>query len=94
MGNWVFQELSYDRHFPDNERIYRVSVSFYNSGAFASGPEVLNSTLDEIAPEVELTTRLDRTSPTPVSVNNFESFEETLFYADSNFLAINISHSG
>ncbi len=82
MGSWVWQELSYDTHFTDHERIYRISVSFYNSGAFASGPEILNTTLYQHAPEVELATRLDAGKPVPVEANGRE-FEETPFHADS-----------
>jgi len=87
IGSWVWQELSYDKHFKDSEKIYRVSVSFYNSGAFASGPEVLNTTLNDIAPEVEIATRLDRQAPTPLFVGE-KKFEENIHYADSSFFNV------
>ncbi|MDX1630030.1 MAG: ABC transporter permease, partial [Fulvivirga sp.] len=87
IGSWVWQELSYDQHFEDSERIYRVSVSFYNSGAFASGPEILNHTIREVAPEVEIATRLDKQSPIPVFVNK-NQFEVEPFYTDSSFFKI------
>ncbi|HNP18643.1 MAG TPA: ABC transporter permease [Fulvivirga sp.] len=84
IGSWVWQELSYDSQFQDSQRIYRVSVSFYNSGAFASGPEVLNNTLAEQAPEVEIATRLAKGKSTEIYINE-SSFEESPYFVDSSF---------
>ncbi len=84
IGSWVWQELRFDSQFQDGQRIYRVSVSFYNSGAFASGPEILNNTLSEQAPEVEIAARLAKGKPTEILINE-STFEESPYFVDSSF---------
>ena len=42
---YVFNEWSYDRHYKNADKIYRISISFYNMDKFAMGPEVLRSAL-------------------------------------------------
>lgn len=87
IGSWVWQELRYDTHFADHERIYRVSVSFHNSGAFASGPEIFNEVLSQNVPGVELATRLKAGEPLTVEIGG-RGFEELPFYADSTFFQV------
>lgn len=87
IGSWVWQEVNYDKHFADNERIYRVSIGFYNSGAFASGPERLTPFLAENAPEVEVATRVGRPRPTTIYVDD-KKFEERPLFVDSAFFKV------
>jgi putative ABC transport system permease protein len=87
IGSWVWQELNFDRHYQDSDRIYRVSVSFFNSGAFASGPEVLNNVLAEQAPEVEISTRVNSEKPRNIYIND-ESFEVKPLGVDSTFFKV------
>ena len=87
IGSWVWQELHYDTHFADHERIYRVSVSFHNSDPFASGPEMLNNILGQHAPEVELATRLDTGKPVIVETGG-QRFDERPFYTDSSYFKV------
>ena len=87
IGSWVWQELNFDRHYQDSDRIYRVSVSFYNSGAFASGPEVLNNVLAEQAPEVEISTRVSNEKPRNIYIDD-DSFEVNPLGVDSSFFKV------
>ncbi|MEQ9168972.1 MAG: ABC transporter permease, partial [Fulvivirga sp.] len=74
IGSWVWQELNFDRHYQDSDRIYRVSVSFYNSGAFARGPEIFNNILEDRVPEVEIATRVQKERTTNLYIND-QAFE-------------------
>jgi len=87
IGSWVVQELSYDKHFKNYEQIYRVSVSFYNSEAFARGPEILNNVLNDQAPEVKASTRLVQERSIEIQIDK-EKFEEVPFYVDSGFFKV------
>ncbi|MEM9856956.1 MAG: ABC transporter permease [Bacteroidota bacterium] len=87
IGSWVWQEVNYDKHFSDSERIHRVSIGFFNSGAFASGPERLVPYLAENAPEVEVGTRVERPQPSVIYVDDKE-FEENPLFVDSAFFQV------
>ena len=87
IGSWVWQELNYDAHYLDSDRIYRVSVGFYNSGAFARGPEKLNTVLRDQAPEVEIATRVVKSQPEPLTIED-KTFEVSPFYVDSTFFKV------
>lgn len=87
IGSWVWQELNYDRHYQDSDRIYRVSVSFYNSGAFARGPEILNNVLADQAPEVEIATRVQKAKATNIHISD-QSFEVSPLNVDSTFFSV------
>ena len=54
IGTWVHHEYSYDEHFNDHERIYRIGVNFYNVGAMSVAPFGLVDQLKEY-PAVETT---------------------------------------
>lgn len=87
IGSWVWQELNFDRHYKDSDRVYRVSVSFYNSGAFASGPEVLNNVLAEQAPEVEIATRVSQERVKDIYIDD-NTFQEVPLGVDSTFFKV------
>ncbi|MTI40162.1 ABC transporter permease [Fulvivirga lutimaris] len=87
IGSWVWQELNFDRHYQDSNRIHRVSVSFFNSGAFARGPEILNNVLAEQAPEVEIATRVENQRTKNVYVDD-RTFEIAPLGVDSTFFKI------
>ena len=56
---YVFQELSYEKHFKDHHRIYRVATKFMSMGTFANGPEVLLEVFPQEYPWVQQTCRVD-----------------------------------
>lgn len=87
ISSWVWQELNYDTHFNDYERVHRVSVSFFNSGAFASGPDVIKSTLLREAPEVAQVTAINNSRPTKLRIGE-NSFDQIVHYADTNFFDV------
>ncbi|MDX1619015.1 MAG: ABC transporter permease, partial [Balneolaceae bacterium] len=87
IGLWVHQEWSYDRHFKDADRIYRVGVGFMSIGDMAPGPELF--TLSARAfPEVQRATSIDPMRRVAIRVGE-ERFEETAaFRADSAFFRV------
>ncbi len=91
---YIRNELSYDRSYPDADRIFRVVMVYTNNGTVGKGPEwpaPLAKTLKAEFPQVELSGRLF-----PVS-GGFElrradqvenSYEEGATYADQSMLDI------
>lgn len=83
---YVRQELTYDRHFEDHDRIYRVASDFFNMGGFAKSQEQLLEYLPQAVPEIELVTRFDRGfRPTPIVVDDQVFEEPHFFFADTAF---------
>lgn len=87
IGLWVYQEWSYDRHFDDADRIYRIGVNFMNVGDMAVGPPQLNNYLREF-PEVEKTGRLDGISSLDIHVGDKAFRQPNVYYADSTFFEV------
>jgi putative ABC transport system permease protein len=83
IGTWVYQELSYDRHFENADRIYRVGTNFFNVGDLANGPEIFDAVAEEF-PEVAVSTSLNRAS-TSVKIDDQEFAESLAFEADKDF---------
>lgn len=89
---YIRNEMSYDRSYPNAERIYRVLMVYTNNGTVGKGPEwpaPLAKTLKAEFPQIELSGRLF-----PVS-GGFElrradqvenSYEEGATYADQSIL--------
>ncbi len=84
IGLWVHQEWSYDRHFHNAERIYRIGVNFMNIGDMAPGPPQFSQFAQNF-PEVEKTAQLDGPSRLDLYVNNQRFTESLTFTADSAF---------
>jgi putative ABC transport system permease protein len=57
IGTWVYQEMSYERHYEDATDIYRVGINFYNIGDLSIAPGLLAPALTEY-PEVESVTQV------------------------------------
>ena len=94
IARYVWFESSYDSFFPDNDRIYRLSLErVYPERVrnFASSPVTIAPTLLDNYPEVEAATRMHRlffNPEMPVQVGD-ESYVETQFYfADSLFFEV------
>lgn len=87
---YVLNELSYDKHFPENDKTYRISRTFKNSdgaenlhlGALAPpfGPA-----LKQDFPEIKDMTRLLGNGNTAIRYKDDIFSEEEVFFADSSF---------
>ncbi len=96
---YILNELSYDRHHDQANRIYRVTRSFSNpeTGALSLnlstisppfGPRLLNA-----FPEIEKMTRLLQNGNTPVRFGDKMFNEDDVYWADQNvfdFFKINV----
>jgi len=83
---YVIREFSYDKHFKDGERIYRVNTSFFGMGIFASGPTHLTQHVNEFS-DVEVSARLnvDRIN---IRTERDEGIEVRSYVADSSFFEV------
>lgn len=88
---WVHDELTFDTHFPDRERIFRIMENqTYSDGetyTFAATPGPLAEALITEIPEIQLacrTTWFDRL----LLSNNTDSYYELGFYADSTIFSL------
>ncbi len=89
LGLYVRQELTYDRHFEDSDRIYRVATDFFEMGGFANSQQQLVDVLREEAPIVEQATSFRRGfTETSVKVDEQVYEEPFYFFADSTFFRL------
>ena len=84
---FVYNEWSYDRHFENGERIYKIGISFYNMGEFAVGPEVMGDVLPKEFEGVEAFTRIKQQVDLPIQSGE-TTFNERVFYTDSSFFKV------
>ena len=88
---YVFNELSYDKHFSDHERIYRVQaeIKFGDNHLMLSvTPAPLSETLQKDFPEVETATRFWNSS-TRIFRRTEDSYkEENTVFADSSVFKV------
>ena len=89
---YIRHEVSYDRHWQDLDRIYRISESIdYGERAadYASSPYALGPSLKSYFPAVEAFTRITASqSQTPVRVGKEVFNMDHVHFADSNFFKI------
>ena len=91
---YVYDELSFDRFFADNERIYRIALERDypdHTRFFASSSVMLAPTLMENYPEVEMAGRMHRLFFIPEVIVTIDenSYPESRFYfADSSLLQV------
>ncbi|MCE7990509.1 MAG: FtsX-like permease family protein [Roseivirga sp.] len=88
IGTYVMHELSYDKFYPDYERIYRVNVNRNKGGLTEKGvigPTGLKPYFDENIGQIEVAVRLQR-SASAIFEKEQEFFKETGgFFADVEF---------
>ncbi|QSE98688.1 ABC transporter permease [Fulvivirga lutea] len=84
IGNWVWQELNYDKQFEGHSRIYRISVSYFNSDIFARGPEALVNELRSNSTELNQVAPLFSWFDDQLEVNG-NNFKEDVYFSDSSF---------
>lgn len=90
IGLWANNELGYDRHFDNAERIYRIETSLVTNGIpspmAATDPRIAER-LRRYYPEIENSVRVVNT-PTLISYGNKHVYETNTYYADSTFFDI------
>src|SRR6218665_75016 len=87
---WVRDELSYDKHFQNADRIYRIQNALITSGEstpMAEADPRIPQHLRAEYPEVEQTTVMHHL-PSLISYNEKDIYEENPFYADSCFFKV------
>lgn len=91
IGTYVMHEFSYDKHYPDYDRIYRVNVNKDKDGLVERGvivPTGLKPYFDDQVGQVEYATRLQRTGAS-IFEKDQEYFKEyDGFYADVDFFKL------
>jgi putative ABC transport system permease protein len=89
LGLYVRQELTYDQHFEDSDRIYRIATDFFNMGGFANSQAQLLDVLPQEAPIVDQATRLRGGSqPLAVTIGERTYEEPDYLFVDSAFFQV------
>jgi len=93
---YIRDEISYDRHFPKADRIYRIA-NYNTSGSqarnWANGAPLMAEEITRFIPEIESITRLNPFNETVLeyykdSINVISHLENKGFFIDSTFLDI------
>jgi putative ABC transport system permease protein len=84
---FVYGELSYDTHYADSTRIYRVATSFFNIGTFANGPHHLPEALEDYGGD-EVTTRVEKNNDVLISRDHTAPSTELAYEVDSTFFSL------
>ncbi|MBC7864868.1 MAG: ABC transporter permease [Bacteroidia bacterium] len=90
IGLWVKDELSYDTHFKNSKRIYRLANDLVTGGIsnpMAAAEPLIADQLRKDYPEVENTTRVSQVASL-LSYKGKDFYEEKSYYADSTFFSL------
>ena len=88
---WVRNELSYDKHLPDADRIYRLTFETNLNGTrlhFARCWESFISRMPEEFPQIEELVRLAPYRHTALKVDENKFYSDRVFATDSNFFKV------
>lgn len=88
---WIKSELSYDKHLPDRERIYRLTFETNNNGTrvhFARCWEWFVSKMPDEFPQIEELVRLSPFRHTALTVGENKFYSDRIFATDSNFFKV------
>ncbi len=86
---FVRQETSYDQHFENSDKIYRIASDFFNMGGFACTSPALYSWLKEDCNEAKIVTALDPVgNDVIIKVAEKEYLEGAGLAIDSNFFKV------
>ncbi len=92
LTSWVLYETSYDKHVPDGDKIYRITLEGYINGEFINSAQTIAGIGPEIKrdfPEVESYARLvNNYKDCIIKLEGKESFRESGYAADSTFFDI------
>ncbi|MEO9484154.1 MAG: ABC transporter permease [Ekhidna sp.] len=87
IGIWVHQEYSYDHHFRQSDKIFRVGVNFFNIGDMSIGPDILNEKLKAYS-DVEYTTSMGSKGDVVFVINDQEMAVDKGLKADKDFFKV------
>ena len=87
IGIWVHQEYSFDKHFKDSDKIFRIGVNFFNIGNMAIGPEILKEKL-LIYPDVAYHASMGSRGSVTFATDKAEISIEKCFTADKDFFKV------
>jgi len=88
---YVKQELSYDRFYPNADRIYRVAhkvIRPQGISLYAASPTPVAPALNEEYPEIEYITRIYFDAQVLFEYGNANIFEDNVIYADPEFFKV------
>jgi putative ABC transport system permease protein len=85
---FVHGEWSYDKGFSKANRTYRIGISFFNIGKFASGPEVLLDVLPKEFGGIETATRIRQEKNVPIRIGDQTLTESIVYYTDTAYFKI------
>jgi putative ABC transport system permease protein len=88
---WVKNELSYDKHLPDSDRIYRLTFETNISGIrshFARCWENWVGQMPAKFPQIEELVRLDPYRHTAVKIGDNKFYSDRVFATDTNFFKV------
>ena len=86
IGLYMHQELTYERGFENNDRIYRVATDFYGLGGFAKSQSGLVDHLPAATSAIDLATRFNSISdPLLIRIGENQYEEERHLVIDSSF---------
>jgi putative ABC transport system permease protein len=95
IAGWIRNELSFDRHLPDADRIYRLTFETNTSGNrlhFARCFESWVSQMPAAFPQIEQLVRLAPFRHTAIKAGENKFYSDRIFATDSNFFKVfNIS---
>ncbi|ELR70088.1 putative FtsX-related transmembrane transport protein [Fulvivirga imtechensis AK7] len=84
---YVHRELSYDKHFSEHDKIYRISTKFFGIGDFAGGSRVLASSLREQS-WVKHATKVTPMGPSVIKCEDIKVRVNRVSMVDSSFFQI------
>ena len=88
---WVKNELSYDKHLPDSDRIYRLTFETNISGIRSHFARCWESWVGQMPakfPQIEELVRLDPYRHTAVKIGDNKFYSDRVFATDSNFFKV------
>lgn len=88
---YVSDELGYDKHQPEHDRIYRLESEFIVKSSptrFATAPIPLGPALSDEIPDIDAMVRLDPYREALFRYEEFEYFETGFYFADSTMFDI------
>jgi len=84
---YTIRELSYEKHFADHDKVYRIATKFMTMGDYSNGPPILTDILQKEYPWVEKTCRVKNQSGLKVKHGDNETKESGLF-VESDFFEL------
>jgi putative ABC transport system permease protein len=85
---FVHGEWSHDKGFSNADRTYRIGISFFNIGKFASAPEALLDVLPKEFGGIETATRIKQDKNVLIKIEDQTLIEPIVYHTDSAYFKI------